>query len=110
MSKLFLGTGFDMGCDPEVGMEVTRFHDHPSQRRPLYRFKMTWQAVSRTKTVTFYNTYILYKRHRPAILYTTSYHAILNGHRVIYGRFTDITMPPRVTDYNTITATFEEVA
>ncbi len=109
-SKLMFGTAFDMGCDPEVGMEVKRFHDHPAQRRPLYRFSLTWQSVARTKAVSFYNTYAIYKRHRPVVLYTTTFHPVLNGARVIYGRFIEITMPPKVTDVNTITATFEEVA
>lgn len=110
-SKLLFGTAFDMGCDPEAEtLEVRRFHDHPSQRRPLYRVTMTWQAVTKAKAVAFYNAYALPRRHRPAVLFTASYHAALNGHRVLYGRFTQVTMPPRVTDYNTVTATFEEVA
>ena len=108
-AKLFFGKAFDMGRDPGEGATLKRVNPGVAQRDPYYQVELSWTGISYANTVLFYNTFVRPRRYNPVILFTKTYHGILNDHRVLFGRITDATMPPRVTDFNDISITFEEV-
>jgi hypothetical protein len=108
-AKLFFGKAFDTGRDPDEGVTLTRINPGVAQKDPYYRVELNWSGISYANTVLFYTTFVKPRRHQPIILFTTTYHGLLNDHRVLFGRIVDATMPPRVTDYNDITITFEEI-
>lgn len=111
MTKLFFGKSFDMGRDPDAdgGLVIRRDRPTALRKRAAYSFDVTWSGVSYTKAVSFYQDFVLKRRFQPVVLYTLSYHEVLNNHRAVLCRLLDSTMPPIVTDTNKITATFEEV-
>lgn len=108
-SKLFFGTAFDPGIDPNAPATITRIRLGSGQRRAIYGFEFSWNGMSYSKAVEMYNTFYKTRRHKPVILFTTSWHDILMGNKVVLCRITDMSMPPRVTDYCDVSATFEEL-
>lgn len=108
-AKFFFGSSFDMGLDPNAPATITRVKQGGSQMRPTYGFQFTWNGVLYAKAVQMYLKFYRTRRYTPVIISTKSWHDILMGHRVVYCRLTDMSMPPRVTDYCDITASFEEM-
>lgn len=110
-SKLMFGTGFDMGRDPDEkgGFVTSRTRPAGSQRRAAYKFEISWSGVSYAKAVEFYQLVSLKRRHQPFILYTTAYHELMNNHRCVFGRFTEVSSPPVVTGVCDVSAVFEEL-
>lgn len=111
MEKLFLGAAFDMDRDPDEdgGIVITRTRTVGSQRRAGYTFDVKWTGVSYAKAVEFYRTFVLTRRHQPLILFTTTYHAVLNDARVVLCRLTRASNPPTQTGQCDVSATFEEM-
>lgn len=111
IEKLFLGSSFDMGRDPEEngGIVTMRSRSAGSQRKPLYTFDITWTGVQYSRAVDFYRTFVISRRHQPLIIYTANYHEILNNHRVVFCRLISASTPPRSTNICDVSATFEEV-
>lgn len=107
-SKLFVGNLFDPGKDPD-SVSYTRIRPGSGYRKAIYTFTFGWQGLTRTKTEQMHNVFSRTRRMNPVILYTQSYHELLDSHRVILARVTDFTAPPRVTDYNDVSMTFEEL-
>jgi hypothetical protein len=107
-SKLFLGTAFDPGRDPSADVIATRTRPKGAQRRAAYTLELKWEGLTYAKAVSMYQKYMKPRRHNPIILFTSSYHDILFGHRVLFGRVLSVTVPPRVTDFCDVTMTFEE--
>jgi hypothetical protein len=108
-AKFFLGSSFDPGIDPNAPATITRIKQGGSQRRPTYSFEFTWNGMAYAKAVQMYLKFYRTRRYTPVIISTSSWHDILMGNRVIYCRLTEMNMPPRVTDYCDVTATFEEM-
>lgn len=112
IEKLFFGASFDMDRDPDAdgGVVITRTRKFGSQRRSLYTLNINWTGVAYAKAVEFYRTFVLTARHQPLVLFTTTYHPVLNDARVIFCRLTEASMPPKVTGICDVSATFEEMA
>jgi len=108
-AKLFFGAAFDPGIDPNAAATITRVRAGGAQRRATYSFQLAWNGMAYSRAVELYESIYRLRRHLPLVLYTTSWHDILMGNRVIFCRLTNMTMPPRVTDYCDVTATFEEL-
>jgi hypothetical protein len=108
-AKFFFGTAFDPGKDPNAPATITRIKQGGAQIRPTYSFDFTWEGLSYQKAVTMYLRFYRTRRFLPLVIFTTSWHDILMGHRVLFCRLTDMSMPPRVTDYCDVSATFEEL-
>jgi hypothetical protein len=108
-AKLFFGRAFDIGIDPNAEATITRVRAGGAQRRAIYSFEFSWSGVSYAKAVEMYESIYRLRRHMPLVLFTSSWHDILMGNRVIFCRLLDMSMPPRVTDYCDVSATFEEL-
>lgn len=108
-AKFFFGSSFDPGLDPNAPATITRIKQGGSQRRPNYSFQFSWNGLSYTKAVQMYLKFYRARKYTPLIISTNSWHDILMGNRVIYCRLTEMNLPPRVTDYCDVTATFEEM-
>lgn len=108
-SKCFLGNYVDPGKDPTGTVTATRIRPTGARRRAAYTFELSWEGLSYSKAVEMYQKFYRNRRHNPIILFTTSYHDILFGHKVLFGRVLDMTVPPRQTDYVDVTMSFEEV-
>lgn len=108
-SKLFLGNYFDPGKDPTGEVIATRTRPLGANRRAAYTLDLKWEGLTYAKTVEMYTKFYRPRRHNPVILFTTSYHDLLFDHRVLFGRITEMSMPPRVTDYCDVTMTWEEI-
>ena len=108
-AKFFFGSSFDPGLDPNAPATITRIKQGGSQRRPTYSFEFTWNGMAYAKAVQMYLKFYRTRRYTPVTISTSSWHDILMGNRVIYCRLTEMNIPPRVTDYCDVTATFEEM-
>jgi len=108
-SKLLFGKVFDPGLDPNAAATITRLRIGGMSRESVFTFQFTWNGMTYDKAVDMYNTFYMTKRFVPLVLITRSWHDILMGHRAIFCRLTDMSLPPRITDYCNVTATFEEL-
>lgn len=108
-SKVFWGLAFDPGIDPNAPASITKVSMTGSQRRATHTFEFSWNGMPYTKAVEMYQKFFRPKKYQPVILMTRDWHDILMGHRVIFCRIIDITLPPRITDYCNVRATFEEM-
>jgi hypothetical protein len=108
-AKVFFGTSFDPGRDPNAPATITRIKQGGAQIRPTFSFDITWEGITYQKAIEMYLKFYKTRRFVPLVLFTTTWHDILMGHRAIFCRLTEMTMPPRVTDYCDISATFEEM-
>lgn len=108
-AKFFFGTAFDPGRDPNAPATITRIKMGGAQIRPTYSFDITWEGLAYSKAIEMYIKFYRTRRFVPLVLFTTTWHDILMGHRAIFCRLTEMSMPPRVTDFCDISATFEEM-
>ncbi len=108
-AKVFLGTAFDTGRDPNAPATITRVTQGGAQIRPTFSFDISWEGIAYSKAIEMYLKFYKTRRFVPLVLFTTTWHDILMGHRAIFCRLTEMSMPPRVTDYCDISATFEEM-
>jgi hypothetical protein len=108
-AKFFFGTAFDPGRDPNAPATITRVKMGGSQIRPSYSFEITWEGLTYAKAIEMYLKFYRTRRFVPLVIFTTSWHDILMGHRVLFCRLTEMSMPPRVTDFCDVSATFEEM-
>jgi hypothetical protein len=108
-AKLFFGNYFDIGLDPNAPATIARIKQGGAQRRPTYSFDFSWIGVSYVKAVQMYLNLYRKRRFTPIIIFTDTWHDILMGNRVLFCRITNMSIPPRVTNYCDVTATFEEM-
>lgn len=108
-AKLFFGNYFDVGLDPNVPATIARIKQGGTQRRPTYSFEVGWNGVAYAKAIYMYLNFYRKKRFNPLIIFTESWHNMLMDNRVIFCRVTEMSMPPRITDYCDVSATFEEM-
>lgn len=105
-SKVMYGAWFDMGRDPEDRhvSEISGTWDRES--RLVYRF--AWRGISKTVKESFV-TSLINKRENGCILYTKSYHDLLNEHRVLHCQIVDYSITVLTEGLFDISATFEEM-
>lgn len=108
-AKLFFGTAFDPGRDPNAPATITRVKMGGSQIRPSYSFEITWEGLAYAKAIEMYLKFYRARRFVPLVIFTTTWHDILMGHRALFCRITQMNMPPRVTDFCDVSVTFEEM-
>lgn len=108
-AKFFIGTSFDPGRDPNAPATIARIKQGGAQVRPTFSFDIRWEGISYQKAIQMYLKFYKTRRFVPLVLFTSSWHDILMGHRALFCRLTEMSMPPRVTDYCDISATFEEM-
>lgn len=108
-SKLFLGKAFDPGMDPNAPATITRFRTGGFRRKSSFSFQFTWEGMSYGKAVQMYQRFYLNRRFQPVVLMTRDWHDILMGNKAILCRMTEMSLPPRITDYCDVIANFEEL-
>lgn len=108
-SKMFVGNYFDPGIEPSEIVVASRTRTDPAQRRAIMTFDLKWKGLSYANTLTMYQQFGVKRRTSSIVLFTTSYHEVLHGYKCVYGRITNFTSPPRVTDYNDVSMTVEEM-
>lgn len=108
-AKAFFGQYLDVGNDPKGPATITRSRPTGGRRKALYTFTLQYKAMPYAAMIALYSTFYLKRRYNPMVLFTTSYHDILMGHRLVFCRMTGMTMPPRVTGFYDCDLTFEEL-
>lgn len=108
-AKLFFGKYLDVGRDPNAPATITRLKQGGATYRSNFSFKISWEGIEYSKAIEVYLNLYRTRRYRPLVIFTDTWHDILMGHRVIFCRLTEMQIPPRVTDYCDISATFEEL-
>lgn len=108
-AKLFFGTFFDTGRDPNAPATITRIKEGGVKYRSSFSFQISWEGIAYSKAIEMYLEMYRTRRYAPLVIFTDTWHDILMGHRVIFCRLTEMQMPPRVTDFCDISATFEEM-
>ncbi len=109
-SKLFFGSYFDPGRDPtQRNKSYTVMRTRGSQRRTINKFSLSWEGVSEAKAVEFHNLCSVTRRYNSFVLFTNSYHGILNGWQCFFCRVLSFTAPPVITDVNNIQMEVEEL-
>lgn len=121
-SKLYFGSAFSMGQEPIFDFKrepefTSEYITGAGSKRvsrhsePRYVFNFTWEGVSDDKVIEF-QTKIASRRHLSRFfLFTTSVHQVLNQERIVHAKLTEWSSENsggRV-DWNTVTATFEEI-
>lgn len=121
VSKVYFGVAFHMGEEPEFSWELnhvdSEFYGESGERDlfrldfPRYTFTFTWESVTDAKVKEFYNTIVRYSHRHRYFLYTTDQHQVLNNVRILHCRLVSASTdnPSKKVDWNTVTATFEEV-
>lgn len=108
-AKAFFGQYLDLDMDPNDAATVTRVRPTGGRRKPLYTFELTYSGMTYSKMVSLYDTFARNRRHNPAVLFTTTYHDILFGHRVLFCRMLDMTSQPVANDSYDVAVTWEEL-
>lgn len=108
-AKLFFGTVIDPGRDPNSSATTTRIKEGGVKYRSSFSFKIAWDGIAYSEAIRMYTELYRTRRYTPLVIFTDTWHDILMGNRVIFCRLTSMDMPPRVTDYCDISATFEEM-
>lgn len=105
--KLFLGTGYDPGRDPDT-VSVERIAGTHYQRKPYYRYQLSWSKLPYATAVIMMNRFAKVKETNGIVLYTTSAHQLLNTNYSVHGRVTAFTSPQVVTSFVDVSMTVEE--
>lgn len=106
-NKVYLGSWFDMGRDPtsvRVEKRVTSLQDRDSR----YVFTFDWEGLT-DQTKEYFTFYIADKPYDGVFLYTSSYHDLLLGHRLLHCRLVEHRWSQSFTGANNLSATFEEM-
>jgi hypothetical protein len=108
-SKLFFGEFLDIGRDPNAPATITRLKQGGANYRSSFTFQFSWEGIRYQDAVSIYLELYRTRRYTPIVIFTDTWHDLLMGSRVVFCRLTDMQLPPRVTDYCDVSATFEEM-
>lgn len=120
-SKLYFGTYFDWGRDPQYKIErapaSTEFFNSSSgsQRgeridEPVYRFDFKWTGVTEAKIQSFCAYFgRSYFKENGVFLYTSADHQILDSQRLVHCRMINPTCRKIWNNYYEVNITFEEM-
>jgi hypothetical protein len=107
--KAMFGPWFDMGRDPSFVRPIARDKNDPSERRAGIKLSLEWVGITDAVRNSFFAEIVNYKDIMPIVLYTVSYHDILNEHRTLYGKITKASFKYLSTNSNRVTIDFEEL-
>lgn len=105
--KAMLGTFFDFGRDPVWPRELEIRQDYSGARAPYYYGIFNWEGITDAKVQAF-KTLMQKFDVLPVVLYTASYHPILDNHRTLFGHIVSARYDQKVRDSNDVTIVFEE--
>jgi len=107
ISKIYFGTALDFGRDPRR-CEKTRRRWSPQNRNPGYRYIIEWLGVSNANVQTFNEDIARYPENS-IILFTRTYHDVLDDHQVIPFMIEDYQITADNVDSNTVRLVLDEV-
>lgn len=123
-SKISFGQMFDFGQEPQQPYTMERLFPRDgahyagsgirwaeNAEYPMYRFKFHWERISDSTMQDFMAKIGRYIHTNLVHLFTQTNHGILDNHRLIHCKITEMTMsnPIERGDRNDIELTFEEV-
>jgi len=108
-NKIYFGPAFDFGVDPVYPRRLERVTVNDKDRRSKYVFSLTWRGVTETIRNSFIEKILRYKDINPVFLYTTTYHDVLNEHRLLHCIIKGAIITPIVSGRTDITLDFEEL-
>lgn len=76
-SKLFFGSAFDPGIDPNASATITRLKVGGAQRRSTFSLELSWEGMTYAKAVAMYTLFYRTRRYIPIVLFTRTWHDIL---------------------------------
>jgi hypothetical protein len=107
--KAIFGPWFDMGRDPSFVRPIYRDKETNGERRAGVNLSLTWNGVTDAVRNNFISQIYKYRDVMPIVLYTTTYHDILNEHRTLFGRIKQAKFEYICVGYHKITVDFEEL-
>lgn len=113
IGKIYFGTAFDMGNDPDVSLERKKGSESPfvtsggviyqgRVEHPTYDIDLTWEGISDSISESFYENIARYRHTTTFGLLTTEVHEPLDGHEIIHVRFVDVSIEKIYQDWNRI--------
>lgn len=123
IGKIYFGTAFDPGVDPD-SYTPPRLFDSKSifntsggtlikgkSDLPRYEFEITWQGLTDAKISSFFDDIYAKRLNTNFFLYTNTYHDVLNGNRLVHCALTEATATHRheKSNFNNLTCKFLEV-
>ncbi len=121
-SKLYFGSWFDMGIEPNFKIDRAPVREGKQQTtsgmqnakrldEPAFRFDLTWEFVTDAIAQSFLRLIARYAHRHKFWLYTRTRHEVLDYNRLVYCECRDpkVEHMTRKNDLNRITATFVEV-
>ncbi len=122
MGKIYLGNGLDLGREPAYQFErvplakaVARNtgggYDRNVSTEYVYRFQFEWERITDANTQAFFDHVAEGATRDRFFLYTTANHHILNNERLVHCKLKEARTDnsSQKSNYNTITAEFEEI-
>lgn len=122
MSKIFLGAWFDFGQEPDdfsiqrvPAKEATWMSSSGAAystrlELPIYRFSFSWAHVADSVVNSFQNEIARIAHRATFFLYTRAQHEVLGNQRLVNVRLVDWSVSNNEKiNWNTLTATFEEI-
>lgn len=107
-SKQFFGRGLDLGLDP-TDVTLTLRRPAAAMVRSLITLDLQWRGLTEANARTLLTTVGDRRAYHPLVLYTTTYHELLFGHRVLFGRAREVAVVPTATNVFEASMTFEEM-
>lgn len=122
LSKIYLGTFFDMGIDPtsysidpmdkppylsrnDSGSLVTA-----GRKRPRYKVSVGWEGVTDTIAQSFSESILkIQHKHQGVFLYAPTVTQLLDGFTLLHCKLTNRRISSSVPDWNYISCEFEEM-
>lgn len=108
VNKVMFGTGFDLGRDPVYPRQIQRRLLAKSNRTQTYGFSFSWEGITDATLASFMSSIFRFKDAMPIVLYTTSYHDVLNEAMAVHCKIASGSFTKVAPDSNKITLEFEE--
>ena len=102
------GTGFDLGRDPVYPRSIERRLLKKSNRTQTYGFSFSWEGITDATLASFQSSIFKHIDAMPIVLYTTSYHDVLNEAMAVHCKIVSGNFSKVAPDSNRIKLEFEE--
>jgi len=107
LRKMYFGQWWYPDCEPDVPKRLTVSLDgERAQRRTL---RLRWRGITNADLFTFTEKILKHRAYNPVVLYTRTWHSILNSERVFHCWITSFEHERSVHNRNNISVEFSEV-
>lgn len=109
LSKIYLGTLFDLGRDPNYDMKTTKIYLSESAPDGLLEIELSWSGITNDKRIEFDNKIGIWKRENPVYLYQTYYTGHVYDYNPIHCQLLNYQWEPIENSQNNLKCTFREI-